>query len=503
MANEYKTRTAVYLRKSRSDDESETVDQTLSRHLNILNEYAVKNNITVTGIYKEVVSGDGLFTRPEMIRMLNDIENGSYSAVMCIDIDRLGRSSSKDSGIILETLKDNECKIITPDKVYNLDDDVDEMTVEMKTFFARQELKSIRKRLVRGEIETLKAGGHTGEPPYAYKRKWLGKMPSLEIIPDEAETVKLIYNMYVDEGIGSYLIADKLNELNIPAPDGGAWSRTSVRMILSNPIYTGKIVWNRLKRIKKKRPEDKYKEVANPPHLWIEAQGLHEAIISQEQWDKAQEIRKSRSHPPTNHNGLQNPYSGIAFCKKCGAPLQRQKCNENFTPRLLCTTKGCCPSIKLEVFDERIKKETELILDKIKLAPDRPINKRGSNVKQQLKTASTQLKTVDVQREKLHDLLEQGVYNVETFMKRQNALNDRQKALESKIEKLNSELIELEGRTDISFIIPDIELLIEDWTTMNVQDKNRLLKKIISRIEYSRESRKLNADFTTDISWRF
>ena len=174
---DYKSRTAIYLRKSRNDEQSESIDETLARHLDILTDFAVKNGITVIKIYKEVVSGDGLFTRPQMIAMLNDIENGCYTAVMCIDIDRLGRSSTKDSGIILETLRENGCRIITPDKVYDLDNDIDEMTVEMKSFFARQELKSITKRLKRGEIETIKAGGHTGEPPYGYRRIWIGKMP--------------------------------------------------------------------------------------------------------------------------------------------------------------------------------------------------------------------------------------------------------------------------------------------------------------------------------------
>lgn len=500
---QYKTAAAVYLRKSRNDDQAETVEETLQKHLNMLNDFALRHSITVTAIYKEVVSGDGLFTRPEMIRLLNDVEQGKYTSVLCVDIDRLGRSSSKDSGIILETLKDNNCRIITLEKTYNLEDDIDEMTVEMKTFFARQELKAIRKRLMRGQIETLKAGGHTGEPPYAYKRAWFNKMPSLEIIPEQAETVKLIFDMYVNQGYGSYTLAEHLNELGIPAPDNGNWSRSSVRMILNNPIYTGKIVWNRLKRIKKKRPEDKYKEVANPPELWIQAQGLHEAIISQELYDAAQEIRKTRSHPPSWKGVIKNPYSGIAVCEICGAPIQRQAAVNGRNERLLCPTNHCTSSIKLEYFDERIYSRIETELNKLKMPETKRPLRTDNDVRHRIKTVSTQLKTIDTQREKLHDLLEQGVYTVDTFMQRQNALNTRQNELNKKLAQLQDELSAYNDREDISTLIPTMEDLLRDWHTLTPADKNTLLKKVIRKIVYSRNGSKRNAEFKTEITWNY
>lgn len=500
---QYKTSAAVYLRKSQSDDRDETLEETLHKHLNMLNEFALKNNITVTCIYKEVVSGDGLFTRPEMIRLLNDVEQGLYTSVLCVDIDRLGRSSTKDSGIILETLKDNNCRIITLEKTYDLEDDVDEMTVELKTFFARQELKAIRKRLWRGQIETLKAGGHTGEPPYAYKRAWFNKMPSLEIIPEQAETVKLIYDMYVNQGYGSYTLAEHLNELGIPSSDGGKWNRTSVRMILNNPIYTGKIVWNRLKRIKKKRPEDKYKEVANPPELWIQAQGLHEAIISQELFDAAQEIRKTRSHPPSWKGIIKNPYSGLVICKKCGAPIQRQCAANGRMERLLCPTNHCSPSIKLELFDERIYSRIETELQNIKSPDNKRPHRTDTDVRHRIKTVNTQLKTIDTQRENLHDLLEQGVYSVDTFMQRQAALNSRQEELTKKLAQLKDELEAFDNIEDVSTLIPTMEDLLRDWNTLAPADKNIILKKIIRKIVYNRDGNKKDSELTTDITWNF
>ena len=95
----------MYLRKSRMDPDSESIDETLARHTDTLTKFAGRLGMCITGVYKEVVSGDGLFTRPEMVRLLQDIEMGEYTAVLCMEIDRLGRSSQKDSGIIFETIK--------------------------------------------------------------------------------------------------------------------------------------------------------------------------------------------------------------------------------------------------------------------------------------------------------------------------------------------------------------------------------------------------------------
>lgn len=163
--DDYKESVAIYLRKSRMDPDSEDIDETLARHEDTLLKLAKQMDLNIVEIYKEVVSGDGLFTRPEMCRLLQNVEQGNYSAVLCMEIDRLGRSSQKDGGIILETFKDNDVRIITTSKTYDLNDDVDEQVVEMHSFIARQELKAIRRRLNRGIEKTVEMGYHICEPP--------------------------------------------------------------------------------------------------------------------------------------------------------------------------------------------------------------------------------------------------------------------------------------------------------------------------------------------------
>lgn len=122
---------AMYLRKSRAE-ENEDTQTVLARHKAQLTQYAAAHEIKVSKIYEEVVSGDSLFVRPRMIELLKDIESEKYTGVLCTDIDRLGRGNMKEQGLILETLKDANTAIITPDKIYDLNNEIDETQSEFK-----------------------------------------------------------------------------------------------------------------------------------------------------------------------------------------------------------------------------------------------------------------------------------------------------------------------------------------------------------------------------------
>lgn len=113
---------AVYLRKSRADDPHEPLEETLRKHRDQLNAYMLQQGISVVpeDVYEEVVSGDSLYARPQMLRLLEAVEAGRYAGVLCIDIQRLGRGSMRDQGIILDAFKYSGTKILTPTKTYDL-----------------------------------------------------------------------------------------------------------------------------------------------------------------------------------------------------------------------------------------------------------------------------------------------------------------------------------------------------------------------------------------------
>ena len=150
----------MYLRKSRMDTDYENVSvaETLSRHRKILEDFCKLKRLHVVEVLEEVVSGESMHARPEMMRLLDLISTGMYAGVVCMDIERLSRGSSMDSGYIMQVLQVNNCKIITPGKTYDLRNDSDEQFTDMKFMFSRYELKSINTRLERCHYEENGSG---------------------------------------------------------------------------------------------------------------------------------------------------------------------------------------------------------------------------------------------------------------------------------------------------------------------------------------------------------
>lgn len=148
---------AEYLRKSRMEEGLDT-EEVLAKHRKALAGYAAAHGIHIAGTYCEVVSGESLYARPEMLRLLEDVEAGKYEAVLVMDLDRLSRGRMKDQGIILDAFRESGTLIITPEKTYDLSDEIDDELAEFKTFMSRREYKIINKRLRRGLAQTIRDG---------------------------------------------------------------------------------------------------------------------------------------------------------------------------------------------------------------------------------------------------------------------------------------------------------------------------------------------------------
>ena len=232
----------MYLRKSRMDTDYEeiSITETLSRHRITLEKLCKSKRLHVDEVLEEVVSGESLTARPQMMRLLEMVSTGAYAGVVCMDIERLSRGSSMESGYIMQILQVNGCKIVTPGKIYDLQNESDEQFTDMKFMFSRYELKTITKRLVRGINQSASEGKFMGSmAPYGYRAYKLPgeKGNSLMVIPEEASVVRMIFGMYGLQGMGYNAIAYRLNDMHIPARKG-QWSQTSVANILTNESET-------------------------------------------------------------------------------------------------------------------------------------------------------------------------------------------------------------------------------------------------------------------------
>ncbi|MBO5030640.1 MAG: recombinase family protein [Lachnospiraceae bacterium] len=343
-----------YLRKSRSDDPTLTVEEVLSKHEAILSEWSIRNMdaaVPEEHIYREVVSGETIADRPEMIKLLKMIENPRIRGVLVVEVQRLSRGDLEDAGRIIKLFRYTNTMIITPMKIYNLHDEYDRDMFERELKRGNEFLEYQKKIMNRGRLLSVSQGNYVGSvPPYGYDRTVVmdgkRKCPTLKINEEQASVVRMIFDLYVNHDMGRQKICNHLDELHIKPPKGTHWSPETVVDMLSNVHYTGKVKWNWRKTVTvienqeavKTRPKSKDGD-------FLIYDGKHEAIISDELFEAAQ-AKKGRNHRAKPTTKVRNPLAGLVYCS-CGRAMslryyKRPDGTERSAPRLMCDGQFRC-----------------------------------------------------------------------------------------------------------------------------------------------------------------
>lgn len=501
----------LYLRKSRADMEAEArgEGETLARHEKLLLEVAKKGHYNVTQIYREIVSGETIAARPVVQHLLQEVEDGLWAGVLVVEVERLARGDTIDQGIMAQAFKYSNTKIITPMKVYNPNDEYDEEYFEFGLFMSRREYKTINRRLQRGRLAASKEGKFvSGSKPYGYERVRCpdGKGWTLRPIEEEAEIVRYIFHAYTagepDENgelqhIGTNIIARRLDAMGAATPGGADfWSAKTIYKILQNPVYIGKVRWGERQT---KRVSEDGKIIVKRVHVPVEEQtlvdGLHPAIVDEAVFYRAAEIMHQNGPPPVpRSNALTNPLAGIVYCAKCGRVLIRR--TSPVYPLLRCTNRYCDNvGAKLSLVEERILQGLSDWLSEYRLKWDGDPETSGAvkirAAEKSLKKAEHDIETLRKQLSRTHDLLEQGVYDTDTFLSRSRDLTGRISEAENRVEALSGELASLrEQEESKKTIIPKVEKLLEVYDTLpNAQAKNDMLKSVLEKVVYLREAR--------------
>lgn len=479
----------MYLRKSRLDTDYDeiSVEETLSRHRQILDRFCKDKKLNVVEVLEEVVSGESLAARPKMLRLLELVGTGMYAGVICMDIERLSRGSSMEAGYIMQVLQTNYCKIITPGKTYDLQNESDEQFTDMKFMFSRYELKTINKRLVRGRNQSASEGKFMGSmAPYGYRSYKLQgqKGNSLCIDIDEAKVVRMIFDMYGKQGMGYNAIAYALNDMHIPARKG-QWGQTSIVNILSNEVYLGKIRWRRepVKKVVRDGFLAKTRILNDDYELY---DGLHEPIITEEQWELAKTAQKKKGHHSTHTNKeLKNPFAGILFCEKCGAIMKRYLPHPKESPTAWyrCSTRGCdCKMIKCEVVENSIHDAMEDWLEQYILEIEAENQPKADPTTAALEAVRGKLALLQLQQEKICEYLEKGVYTIDIFAKRNTSLSKEINQLQRAEADLLQQLSEGSQKKQATVqIIPTTQHILDNYDVLTVAEKNRLWKLVMTK----------------------
>lgn len=505
-------RVCMYLRKSRADLEAEArgEGETLAKHKKALLNLAKQQNLNIVKIRQEIVSGESLIHRPEMMELLREVEAGQYDAVLVMDMDRLGRGNMREQGLILETFQKSGTKIITPRKVYDLQDEFDEEYSEFEAFMARKELKVITRRLQGGRVRSVEEGNYLGtRPPYGYQIKEDEKGRYLVPDPDQAPVVKMIFQWYTsehpNEKIGSSKIANKLNELGYRSYTGKPWTSASVLIIIKNAVYAGRIQWKKKASVKSSDPLKRREVKTRPQSEWIDVKGKHEPLVSMDIYLKAQDILKRKYHPPYHlEKGITNPLAGLIKCSFCGASMVYRPYT-NQKPHIMCY-KGCKnKSSRFEYIEKRLIDSLEDWLSNYKLKWEKHnTTKNDSKIELYqvtIKNLQQELKNLETQKDRLHDLLERGIYDEETYISRSNNIANRMAEVKEGLKKAKRSLEEEHARLKAqNNIIPQIENVLEIYrATSDSKVKNTLLKSILERCEYKKEKWQTGDQFTLTI----
>jgi len=479
----------MYLRKSRLDTDYEevSVEETLSRHRTILDKLCAEKKLNVVEVLEEVVSGESLAARPKMMRLLELVNTGMYNGIVCMDIERLSRGSSMEAGYIMQVLQANSCNISTPGKTYDLLNESDEQFTDMKFMFSRYELKTINKRLVRGRNQSASEGKFMGSmAPYGYRAYKLPgvKGNSLCIAPEEAKVVRMIYDIYGQQGMGYNAIAYALNDMHIPARKG-QWSQTSVVNILTNEVYLGKIRWRHepVKKVIKDGMLAKKRILNNEYELY---DGLHDPIITEEQWERVKTAQKERGHSPVNvERQLRNPFAGILFCDKCGGIMKRNIPDKkrNPTPWYRCSTRGCdCKIIKCDTVEIAIRNAMEQWLKEYKIQIGTDKQPTADPILTALESVRGQLAQLQLQQDTICEYLEKGVYTIDMFTKRNTTLSKEIRQLQI----AEADLLRQQGEGDqkkqaSTQIIPTTQHILDSYPSLSPAEKNQLWKLVMTK----------------------
>ena len=478
----------IYLRKSRSDNPNESVEEVLAKHAEMLQEHAMRTlgkKIPEKYIFREVVSGETIEERPRMMDLLKELENPHIKGVFVVEPQRLSRGDLEDCGKVVNAFRYTNTEIVTLNMTYDLSNKMQRKFFEQELMRGNDFLEYTKEILMRGRINSVKKGCFIGNtPPFGFNKITKDGLHTLE--PNEsAEYVKLVFDLYL-QGETPYGIARHLDSLGVKPTKGELWEKSSISAMLRNPHYAGyvRFGYQRTERVFVDGQMIKKRNQPVDPEEVIIAKGLHDAIVSEDVFQQVQEKRKNNPRRQWDSE-LKNPLAGVFFCKKCGHamkqhPYKHAKDRYECCKRAYCNTK----SVKMEEILNAVI--TMLETEELPALEVKLKNNEGKSAeiqKKQIKKMQAELEDLQEQERNQYIFLEKGIYSEDTFLKRNKEVHEEMDALKSKIYTAKQNVPKEINYDDKIVKLKDaIKALRRD--DIKAKEKNHFVRAIIERIEY-------------------
>lgn len=300
-----------------------------------IRKYADAFDYEIVGEYEDAgKSGKSIEGRAEFKKMLEDIESNKddISYVLVFKLSRFGRNAA-DVLSTVQFMQDYGVNLICVEDGINSDKDAGKLMISVLSAVAEIERENILVQTMEGRKQKAREGKWNGGfAPYGYKL--VNGM--LEIEEKEAQAVRIIFDKYVNTEMGSNGVAKYLEQQGISkvARQNGSntmFSAHLVRQILDNPVYAGKIAFGRRKNERVSGTRDKYHIVKQDNYMLCD--GVHEAIVDEKLWEKAQVKRKAQAkkyeHVNKGKDEKIHLLSGLLRCPMCGAGMYGNKSIKN------------------------------------------------------------------------------------------------------------------------------------------------------------------------------
>lgn len=496
--------TALYCRLSQ-DDMVDGESNSITNQKLILKKYADDNGFRNTVFYVDDGISGTTFERDGFKEMMNDVENGRVGIVITKDLSRLGRDYLKTGEYVEIIFPDYDVRYIA------INDNVDTFKGEnefmafkniFNDWYARDCSKKIR--------AVFKAKGQSGKhlcpPIYGYRKSETDK--DLWVIDEvAADVVRKIYRLCID-GYGPVQIARILTEQGIPTPTAYAisqgknpnnknaklhrWGANTICHILEKPEYIGHTV-NFRTHMKSYKV---HKIVYNPEEDFMIFENTHEPIVTKQEFDLVQELRKNKRRP--QKSDVVNPFAGIVYCAECGERmyLSRRKNERPEQEHMRCSTyakeqdKCTVHYIRTCVLNEIVLGELNKLLatvkadedDFLQTAMNNSVQKKSSEItkaKKTVKQAEKRIAELDKLFTRLYEDNVLGKLSDERFTMMSTAYEEEQQKLKATVSELTALIDASEKKSSDVTAFLEIVRKYEHITRLTPEIMHELIEKIV------------------------
>jgi DNA invertase Pin-like site-specific DNA recombinase len=449
--------------------------------LRLIREYAGAHQFVVPDEYiymEQGISGKRADKRPEFQKMMAAAKNKEFEAILIYHTSRFARNH--EESIVYKSMLKRDCGVdvisITQPPI---DKKTDMLTNAIYSVMDEWYSIDLAANVKRGMTEKAMRGGYQCSPPYGYRIPGYKQPPV--IVEDEAQAVRIAFDLYLNGQTSMWNIGKTLTEMGYRTRRGNAFERRAVEYMLTNPIYKGVTVWN-------KRTNNK--TAYNDPSDWIIAEGSHDAIIPPDEFDRVQEMyRKNRRTKNVRPPGTYGHWlTGIFKCGACGRGLTYSHCRYS---SFSCNgyKKGICKSsnfLRQEMAEDFVDDVIKRVADNVYEISLDQIVKRESSMRD-ISLLEDKRARADRKLQRYKDAYSAGYDTLDEYGANKKAIAAEKAEIDADISKLKSNKIDMRS---VAVIRETAKTVYEKLhkKDLSTEEKSRLVRTLINKIVYSREA---------------